>query len=131
MLKQIWNRLQLLASSGTITLINGNKAQVKVLDEEVLGNIKLVTPFGFGHKPKPGSQAYMVFPAGDRSFGIALIVGDSRYDLELAEGGVGLHDPSGSYVRLNNDGGIELKPSGGTVMIDGDLYVIGAINQGG
>lgn len=129
--KHIWARVQLMIIKGALTLINGSKAQAKGLEDEVLNNIQLITPAGFAHAPTNGSQAVMVFPAGDRSFGIAVVVGDTRYTLELAAGGVGLHDPSGSFVRLNNDGGITLKPSGGMVKVEGDLHATGEITQGG
>lgn len=131
MVRQIWGRLQLLVCKGALTLINGAKAQATGLEDEVLNNIELITPAGFAHRPTADSQAVMVFPNGDRSYGIAVIVGDSRYQLELAEGGVGLHDPSGSYIRLNNDGKIELKPSSGAVLLDGNLIATGTITQGG
>ena len=148
MLKHIYNRLQLLASSGTLNLITGNKAQVQVLDEEVLNNIKRVTPFGFAHQPKSGSQVYMMFPGGDRSFGIALIVGDSRYQIELAEGEVALHDDKGNHVHLKQDGTIEIKASakvladapefettgnvtiGGNLLVNGDITATGTITGG-
>lgn len=111
MIKQIYNRLRLLSASGVLDRVDGKKAQVKVLDEEVLSNVKMVTPYGFSHGPKPGAQSHMAFPGGDRSFGIALIVGDTRYDMQLSEGEVSIHDDSGNYVHLKQGGTVKVKAS--------------------
>lgn len=111
MIKQVYNRLRLMAASGVLDRVDGKKAQVQVLDEEVLGNIKMVTPYGFSHGPKSGAQTHMQFPSGDRSFGVALIVGDTRYDMELSEGEVAIHDDSGNYVHLQQGGTVEVKAS--------------------
>ena len=143
MIKHIWNRLQLLASSGTVARVSGAKAQVQVLDNEVLGNIKLVTPFGFSHGPKPGSQSHMVFPGGDRSFGIALIVGDTRYDMAMQPGEVAIHDDKGNYCHIKADGSMEVKSSvkvlattplfetSADCKIGGNLNVLGSVTVRG
>lgn len=104
MMAQIFRRLQLLVAQGTAAMVGHDKLQAKVLDNEVLGNIKRVEPYGFSYRPKPGAQAYLVFPGGDRSLGIALIVGDRQYNLELLPGEVALHDDQGQKVHLARGG---------------------------
>jgi phage baseplate assembly protein V len=111
MMGQIWRRLQLLAAQGVATLVSQDKVQVGVLDGEVLNNVARVQPYGFSHRPKPGAQVYMVFPGGDRSYGVALVVGDKRYTMELAEGEVALHDDHGNYVLIQPGGVIKAKAS--------------------
>lgn len=104
MMGQIFRRLQLLVAQGVATMVGHGKVQVSVLDGEVLGNIKRVEPYGFSHRPHAGAQAYLVFPGGDRSIGIALVIGDAQYNLELQEGEAALHDDLGQKVHLTRKG---------------------------
>lgn len=103
-MQQIWNRLQLLFAHGVATLIGPDKVQARILDGEVLNNLARVEPYGFRHRPKPGAQAYLLFPSGDRSYGVAIVIGDKRYQLELVEGEVALHDDIGHVVKLGRNG---------------------------
>lgn len=140
--QQIWGRLQMLAGQGAVTRVTADKVQVKVLDEEVLDNIKRPQPYGFSHCP-PGGEAYLVFPSGDRSFGIALIVGDKRYTMDLASGEVAIHDDEGNHVHIQRGGVIEVKAATkviadcplfettGDVKIGGNLVVVGNAQAGG
>lgn len=104
MIGQIWRRLQLLVAQGVGTVIGHDKIQVVALDGEALENIKRVEPYGLSYRPKPGCQPYIAFPAGDRSFGLALVIGDRRYQLTLEPGEVALHDDQGQKVHLKRDG---------------------------
>lgn len=104
MIGQIWTRLQLLFAQGVGLLIGADKVQVRVLDGEFLNNINRVEPYGTSYHPKPGCQTYLLFPAGDRSYGVAIVIGDKRYQLDLEEGEVALHDDQGQKVHLQRDG---------------------------
>lgn len=104
MIGQVWNRLQLIFAQGIGTLIGADKVQVTVLDGEPLNNIKRVEPYGFSYRPKTGCQPYLLFPSGDRSFGVAIVIGDKRYQLDLLEGEVALHDDIGQKVHLTRSG---------------------------
>ncbi|WP_026600490.1 phage baseplate assembly protein domain-containing protein [Methylomonas sp. 11b] len=103
-MQQIWARLQLLFAHGVATLIGPDRVQAKVLDGEVLGNLARVEPYGFSYRPQPGAQVYLAFPGGDRSYGVALVVGDKRYQLELQAGEVALHDDIGHVIKLGRNG---------------------------
>lgn len=103
MIRQVWNRVQLMVGQGVGVLIGTHKIQVRVLDDEVLENIDRVQPYGLSYKPKPGCQTYLVFPSGDRSHGFSLVQGDRRYTLELAGGEVALHDDQGQVVHMARD----------------------------
>lgn len=109
MIRQVWNRLQLIFAQGVCTLIGADKVQVKVLDGETLDNIDRVEPYGFSYRPKKGSRAHLFFPSGDRSYGVALVIGDKRYQMDLQEGEVALHDDEGNHVHLKRGGVIEVK----------------------
>lgn len=107
---------------GVSSLVGKDKVQSRLLDGEVLDNIARIQPYGFSHKPKPGSQTYVMFPAGDRSYGVALIVGDKRYQMELAEGEVALHDDSGQSIALKRNG-IAISGAGNNVSVSGSPKV--------
>lgn len=104
MIRQVWNRLQLMFAQGVCNLIGADKVQVRVLDGETLDNIDRAEPYGFSYRPKAGSRAYLFFPSGDRSYGVALVIGDKRYQMDLREGEVALHDDLGQRVHLRRDG---------------------------
>lgn len=104
MIGQIWTRLQLLFAQGVGTLIGADKVQVRVLSDEPLNNINRVEPYGYSYRPKPGCQTYLLFPSGDRSYGVAIVIGDKQYQLDLKEGEVALHDDQGQKVHLERDG---------------------------
>lgn len=143
MMGQVWNRLQLLFSHGVGALIGADKVQVKVLDGEVLNNISRVEPYGFSYRPKPGCQTYLMFPSGDRSYGVALVIGDKRYQVDLVEGEVALHDDEGNWVHIKRGGIIEAKAAAkviastplfettGDAKIGGSLEVAGQTQSGG
>lgn len=143
MIGQVWNRLQLLFAQGVGTLIGADKVQVKVLDEETLDNIARVEPYGYSYRPKPGCQTYLVFPAGDRSYGVALVIGDKRYQMDLAEGEVALHDDEGNHVHIKRGGVIEVKAATKVIadtplfetthdaQIGGNLVVLGQTQSAG
>ena len=111
MMGQIWRRLQLLAAQGKVTLVGAQTVQVQVLDGEVL-KAQRIEPYGLSYRPKAGAQAYLVFPGGDRAMGLALVVGDKRYQMELAGGEVALHDDEGNFVKLGRGGVVTIKASG-------------------
>jgi len=98
-----------MVAQGVGTLIGADFVQVRVLDGETLKNIRRVEQYGLSYRPKPGCQVYLHFPAGDRSYGVALVIGDKRYQMELEEGEVALHDDENNYVHIKRGGIIEVK----------------------
>lgn len=137
MMRSVFHRLQLLLAQGKTTLVGKDTVQAKLLDGETLDNLDRIEPYGLSYHPKPGSRAYLHFPSGDRSYGVALIIGDKRYQLDLQEGEVALHDDVGNYVMLKQGGIVETKASSkviattplfetsGDAKISGNLTVIG------
>lgn len=142
-MKDVWNRLRLLFAHGVGTLIGADKVQARVLDGEPLNNIRRVEPYGFSYRPKPGCQTYLLFPSGDRSYGVAIVIGDKRYQMELVEGEVALHDDENNYVHIKRGGIIEVKAATKVVAdtplfetthdvkIGGNLDVIGGLTVNG
>jgi phage baseplate assembly protein V len=102
----VWHRLQLLFAHGVGLLLGHDKVQARVLDEEILPNIDRVEPYGFSYRPKPGCQTYLLFPSGDRSYGVAIVIGDKQYNMQLQAGEVAIHDDDGNHVHLKRGGNI-------------------------
>lgn len=111
MIAQIFTRLKLLFSQGVGTLIGAEKVQVRALDSEPLDNINRVEPYGYSYRPKPGCETYLLFPHGDRSYGVAIVIGDKRYQMTLVEGEVAIHDDEENWVHIKRGGIIEAKAS--------------------
>lgn len=137
MIEQVWARLRLIVSKAQPTRIGEDKIQARVLDRETPPNIERVEPYGFSYRPHPGGQAYLLFPSGNRSYGMAIVIGDKQYQMQLEEGEVAIHDDEGNYVLLKRGGIIEAKASTkvladtplfettGDAKIGGDLLVEG------
>lgn len=104
MMQQVWHRLQLLFAQGRGLRVGRDKIQVKIQDAETPPNVDRVELYGFNHWPLEGCQAYINFPSGDRSYGIAVIVGDRRYQLALVQGEVAINDDLGQKVHLTRSG---------------------------
>lgn len=128
MIGQVWRRLQLLFAQGSVTLADADSVQVKVLNGETL-KARRVEPSGLSYRPKAGAQAYLVFPAGDRAQGLALLIGDKRYQLELGEGDVALHNANGSFVKVTDAGDVFIK-SATAVHIDAPELLHNGVNVG-
>jgi phage baseplate assembly protein V len=118
---EAWRRLRLLFAQGRGTLIDASTVQVQVLDSEVLESTKRVELYGFSYRPKTGCEVYLMFPAGDRARGVALVIGDKRYQMELAEGEVALHDDEGNFVKLGR-GGVVTAKAATKVVADAPLF---------
>jgi phage gp45-like len=85
-----------------------------LFQDEQQDQIEHVHPYGFVNVPKKptgsgklrkAAEAFMSFLGGNRSHGIAMVVGDRRYRLyKLEEGEVALHDDQGHQVHFKRDG---------------------------
>ena len=116
MMNQVFSRLKLLFAKGEGLRIGADKVQVRVLDGEPLSNIERVEPYGFSYRPKAGCQTYLLFPHGDRSFGVAIVIGDKQYQMNLEAGEVAIHDDQGQSVHLTR-GGIVIDGAGKPITI--------------
>lgn len=111
MMQQMWNRLRLIFAHGKGVIVRSGTVQVKVLAGEVLDNVRRIEPYGFSYRPKEGCEAYLLFPSGDRSYGVALVLGDERYQMDLLGGEVAIHDDEENWVHIKRGGVIEVKAS--------------------
>lgn len=104
--------------------------QVALAAGEMRSDVPFVQNYGFASRPVPGSDLVILFQAGDRARGVAVASGDQRNrprDLKPGEVCV-FHPPSGSQIRMQEDGTILIKPSAGKGAWDGDLDVSGTVS---
>lgn len=136
-MSQAWDRIKLVVAQGVGRLIGDRKLQAEFMDGEPLDNVHRIEPYGLSYRPKAGCQVYAVFPNGDRTNGLALVVGDKRYQMTVAEGEVGLHDDLGNWVHIKRGGVIEVKASSkviaDTPLVEatGDMHVMGKVTADG
>ena len=74
---------------------------LKLIAGDTKENVEHLEPYGFTSAAKDGAEAVVLFPGGDRSHGIAVMVSDRRYRLKgLARGEVAVYDDQGQSVTL-------------------------------
>lgn len=94
--------------------------QATLFAGEIKDGIEHFEPAGFTSHPLPGSEPVVLFPGGDRSHGIAVVVADRRTrPTDLPAGGACVYCPADGIARIN------LLP-GGKVEIIGTEVVIKA-----
>lgn len=73
-------------------------------DTDTLDNMPAPQEYGHASYPPAGLPNITLFPAGDRSGGLVIMVVDNQYRIELEEGDVALYDHRGQSVHLTKDG---------------------------
>ncbi len=99
--------LQNMITRAVITAIDTVRkcqtAGLKLIAGEKKENVEHLEPYGFTSAAQNGAEAVVLFPAGDRSHGVAVVVADRRFRLKgLARGEVGHINPrrnSGKWRR--------------------------------
>lgn len=87
-----------------VTIGNMQGLQAKLFAGEVKGGIEHFEPYGFTSHPLAGAEPVVLFPGGDRSHGIAVVVADRRYRVKVQAGEVCVHDDQGQMVHLTRTG---------------------------
>lgn len=140
------NRLGMTVSRATIEKVDDKKKMQSINvkaagdadgDDEQQTELEHAHPYGFTSVPKKPTgkqkaEAIVVYPNGDRSHGIAIVVGDRRFRLkDLGEGDVALHDDQGQKIHLGRNKTISII-SGGTITITGTKIILnGEVHLGG
>lgn len=98
-----------MIARGTLSKAHDNyklqQVDLKLLRDETKNDVEFFHQFGFTSVPKPGAEAIVLFPGGNRSHGIVIAIADRRYRLTgLEEGDVAFHDDSGQAVKLTRNG---------------------------
>ncbi|EJL1205072.1 phage baseplate assembly protein V, partial [Salmonella enterica] len=101
--------LQNMVTRAVITAIDTVRkcqtAGLKLIAGEKKENVEHLEPYGFTSAAQNGAEAVVLFPGGDRSHGVAVVVADRRFRLKgLARGEVAIYDDQGQSVILTRAG---------------------------
>ena len=139
-LDRAWGRIASAIGFGVITATKAlggrgvREAQVRFSEEEIRDGTPLMALWGFASRPKEGADGVLVFVGGNRSKGIVIATNDRRFQLELAEGEVAMHDDLGQKVHLTRAGIVADAPLGltvnGNVAVNGSLTATGDVTAG-
>jgi len=147
--RPLQRRISGLILRGVVRLVKDSpgvqQLQLSLLAGETTpDSVEHVQPYGFTSVPQVGAEpAIALFPQGERSHAIVLVVGDRRYRLrDLSAGEVALFDDQDQKLVLGRDeirledkhgNTIVLDAAGVTVTSSGTVNVnaSGAVNLGG
>ena len=104
MLKEIVRRIKLIFGTGEVTRVETNSVQIKMATGITNDKIQRPHNYGFMSRPLPKSKAYTLFIGGDVSRGIAVIIEDKRYQMNLQPGEVAMLDDKGNLIHLTSVG---------------------------
>jgi phage baseplate assembly protein V len=87
--------------------------QIGVLDGETIDNAEHYQPYGFFSVPFPGAEGVVVFPNGDRSHPLVVVMSDRRHRPTGGRPGeAGLRTDEGDEIRLARNNEIVAATSG-------------------
>ena len=103
--------------------------QIRMLADEVKDNVEHLEPYGFTSCPHSGAEGVAVFPGGDRSHGVVLVIADRRFRLQgLKPGEVAIYTDEGA--KLHFERGNKLRIVAGEVHIESATLTHNGINIG-
>lgn len=113
-MRELKSAIRNLLSRGVIRLVNSaakcQLVQIEMLGGELKDNVEHLEPYGYTACPHKGAEHVAVFPDGDKSHGIVLVVADRRYRLRgLSHGEVALYTDEGDRIVLRRGRRIEIK----------------------
>lgn len=101
--------VQNIVARAVVTALNSAKKcqalGLSLIAGEQKEDVEHLEPYGFTSAAQDGAEAVALFPSGDRSHGVVLVVADRRYRLKgLARGEVAVYDDQGQSVTLTRAG---------------------------
>ncbi|WP_449567101.1 phage baseplate assembly protein V [Lelliottia nimipressuralis] len=108
--RTVSNLLARAVVTGLNTASKCQMLQVELLANEQKENVEHLEPYGFTSAPQTGAEGVAVFPDGDRSHGLILMVSDRRYRIKgLKAGEVAIYTDEGDSITLKRGNTIEAK----------------------
>lgn len=103
--RAITNMLARAVVTGLNTASKCQSLQVELLAGEIKADVEHLEPYGFTSAPNTGAEGFALFPDGDRSHGVVLMVSDRRYRIKgLRAGEVAIYDDQGLSFSLTREG---------------------------
>lgn len=95
--------------------------QIGVQHGESIDDAEHYHPYGLSSHPRPGADGVVLFPGGDRSHPIMIVVGDRRYRIrDLQPGEVAIHNDVSVEILLDAGGNVRVIPGAGKVILGSD-----------
>lgn len=109
LIERLWGRVSRMVGRGRVSLVDDAGSvqllQVALGADETQDKIPRLAEYGFTSMPPVGSDAVVLFLAGERSNGVVVATGNQRYRLKgLRNGDVALYDMRGQSVMLTDSG---------------------------
>lgn len=113
-MRELKSAIRNLLSRGVIRLVNSaakcQLVQIEMLGGELKDDVEHLEPYGYTSCPHDGAEHVAVFPDGDKSHGVVLVVADRRYRLKgLKKGEVALYTDEGDRIVLRRGRRVEIK----------------------
>lgn len=100
--------------------------QFKGLADEVKQNVEYLQAFGFSSVPPAGARGLAIFPGGDRSHGVVVVLDARDQQPHALQGGESmLWSLFGSFVHLREDGILHIKAPTGVLIEAPDVELRG------
>ncbi|NUB13705.1 phage baseplate assembly protein V [Azospirillum brasilense] len=141
LIDRLWSRLCMAIGRGRITAVADTgpvqMLQVRLGQDELRDGTPRLAEYGLASHPPAGTDAVLVFVAGDRSMGVAVATGhQGSRPRGLRPGEVAVYDDLGQSVHLTRDG-IVIQGAGKPITITGtpkvrletDLEVTGNVRD--
>ena len=89
----------------TVALVNAKRKlqtlQIRMLAGELKDDVEHMEPYGYTSCPQPGAEGVALFPGGDRSHGVVIVIADRRFRLQgLKPGEVALYTDEGDKIHF-------------------------------
>ncbi len=135
MMQKLKNRIAQLVGVGKVKTVQDSPVlqllSVDLMAGEEREELEHMLPYGFAHNPHPESEAVVVFPDGDRSYGLVIAVANREYRLRGLEAGeVALYDDQEQMVKLGRDGititsGLKIALDAPEINMNGKINMVG------
>ena len=106
--QELKRRVFLLISIGKVHRVDDSKdlqqLQIEAMPGEIHDSVVKFGHYGLATHPKPGSDAIVLFPRGERNQGIVIAIEDKRFRFKsLAPGEVALYTDEGDHIYFRRD----------------------------
>ena len=121
-LRHVWRpiatRVANTVARGVVRLVDDSTKmqllQLGVLAGETIDGAEHFQPYGFSSVPLAGAEHVTLFPNGDRSHPLTIVVSDRRYRPTGGQPGeVTVYNNTGAKITMTKDGDIEVLPAPG------------------
>jgi phage baseplate assembly protein V len=121
-IERLWRRLQLVIGRGRIRVVDDSTPaqtlQVQLGADETKDALPRIAEYGFTSNPPPGTDAVVIFLAGERTNGVVVATNNQQFRMRnLETGEVAIYDNRGRFVLLGA-GGIHVQGNADPILVE-------------